>query len=353
LAKKKKRLSSTWEDDRASCARKVVEGLSKLMGEGTIMVLGADGMPDVAVIPTGSIGLNRALGVGGIPKGRVMEIYGPEASGKTTLTLNIIACAQEAGGLAAFIDAEHALDPAYAKRIGVDIDTLLLAQPDSGESALELCERLVCDTPVDLIVIDSVAALVPRAELAGEMGDHHVGLQARLMSQALRKLTPSTHKHQTTIIFINQLRMKIGNAFGPSETTTGGRALRFYSSVRIDVRRIATLKDGDVAIGSRVRAKVVKNKVASPHRKAEFDIIFGYGIDRPGELIDLGLESGHCIQKGTWFAYGEHRLGQGRNKATDFLRQHPAIANELEEAILGEATSEQLNSQGAGVRDAA
>ena len=298
------------------------------------MVMSDNPQGDVDVIPTGSLGLDRALGVGGVPRGRVVEIYGPEASGKTTLTLNLIAEAQGRGLLAAFIDAEHALDRAYAEQLGVDVESLLLAQPDSGEEALEICERLVRDAEVGLVVIDSVAALVPRAEIAGEMGDHHVGLQARLMSQALRKLTPAVHRQGSTVVFINQIRMKIGTGgYGSPETTTGGRALRFYASVRMDIRRIAGLKDGDRVYGSRVRVKVVKNKVAPPHAKAEFDIVFGRGIDGLGELLDLAVDAGICAKSGSWYSHGETRLGQGRNRARDLLASKPELTAAIREEL--------------------
>ena len=288
---------------------------------------------DMAVIPTGSLGLDRALGVGGLPRGRVIEIFGPEASGKTTLTLNLAAEAQRADGLVAFIDVEHALDRAYAEQLGVDVDALLVAQPDSGEEALELVERLVREARAELIIVDSVAALVPRAEIEGEMGDAHMGLQARLMSQALRKLTPIVHRNGSTLVFVNQIRMKIGVTFGSPETTTGGRALRFYASVRLDIRRIGSIKQGDVVCGSRVRVKVSKNKVAPPHSQAEFDIVFGRGIDRMAELVEHGVKEGLCQKSGAWFSYGDQRLGQGRHKAAAFLAERPEVAEQLEAEI--------------------
>jgi recombination protein RecA len=294
------------------------------------MLMSDDGVRRIDAIPTGSLGLDRVLGVGGIPRGRVVEIYGPEASGKTTLTLHLAAETQRAGGLVAFVDAEHALDRVYAQRIGVDVDTLLLSQPDSGEEALEIVERLVRDVGVELIVVDSVAALVPRAEIEGSMGDRHVGLQARLMSQALRKLTSVVHQKGSTLVFINQLRTKIGVTFGSPETTTGGRALRFYSSVRLDIRRVGTLKQGDVPYGSRARVKVVKNKVAPPHGRAEFDIIYGRGIERAGELLDYGLELGFCKKSGSWFSLGEQRLGQGRVRAIAALQANESLLSTLE-----------------------
>ncbi len=314
-------------------ARKALEALHRVFGRESAVILSDEAKAAIAVVPTGSLGLDRALGVGGIPRGRVIEIYGPESSGKTTLTLNLIAQAQRAGGLTAFIDAEHALDRAYAEKLGVDVDTLLLSQPDSGEEALEIVEHLVREAKVELIVIDSVAALVPRAEIDGEMGDQHVGLQARLMSQALRKLTPIVHKQGCAVVFINQIRTKIGVTFGSPETTTGGRALRFYASVRLDIRRIGGVKEKDEATGNRVRVKVVKNKVAPPHGSAEFDILFGHGIDRAGELVDHGLSVGLVQKSGAWFSMGETRLGQGRNKASDYMRANPKVADALEQNI--------------------
>jgi recombination protein RecA len=291
--------------------------------------------PEVAmkVIPTGSIALDIALGIGGLPRGRVVEVYGPEASGKTTVALHAVANAQAAGGIAAFIDAEHALDPEYARAIGVDTDALLVSQPDTGEQALEIADMLIRSGALDVIVIDSVAALVPRAEIEGEMGDSHVGLQARLMSQALRKITGALSNSGTTAIFINQLREKIGVMFGSPETTTGGRALKFYSSVRLDVRRIETLKDGQEMVGNRTRIKVVKNKVAPPFKQAEFDIIYGQGISREGSLLDLGVEQGFVRKAGAWFTYESDQLGQGRENARNFLRDNPDLANELEKKI--------------------
>src|SRR5271169_632732 len=284
----------------------------------------------VEVIPTGSISLDLALGVGGIPKGRVIEIYGPESSGKTTLTLHVIAEAQKRGGLAAFIDAEHALDPDYAKKLGVDVDNLMVSQPDSGEQALEIAEALVRSAAIDVVVIDSVAALVPKAELEGEMGDASMGLQARLMSQALRKLTAVVSKSKTTLIFINQIREKIGVMFGNPETTTGGRALKFYSSVRIDIRRINAIKDGEVVVGSRTKVKVVKNKVAPPFRIAEFDIAYGEGISKTGELVDIGVEMKIIEKSGAWFSYGDLRIGQGRENTKQFFRENLDVAAEVE-----------------------
>jgi recombination protein RecA len=285
------------------------------------------------VIPTGSVALDIALGVGGLPRGRVVEIYGPESSGKTTVALHAIANAQKAGGIAAFIDAEHALDPEYAKKLGVDIDALLVSQPDTGEQALEIMDMLVRSGAIDIVVVDSVAALVPRAEIEGEMGDSHMGLQARLMSQALRKMTGALHQSNTTAIFINQLRDKIGVFFGSPETTTGGKALKFYASVRMDVRRIETLKDGQDAVGNRTRVKIVKNKVAPPFKQAEFDIIYGVGISREGSLIDLGVEAGIVKKSGAWFTYEGDQLGQGKENARAFLIDNPDLANEIETKI--------------------
>ena len=297
------------------------------------MRLGSDERAPVEVIPTGSIALDVALGIGGIPRGRIVEIYGPESSGKTTLTLHAIANAQRAGGIAAFIDAEHALDPEYARKLGVDIDALLVSQPDTGEQALEIADMLIRSGSIDLVVIDSVAALVPRAEIEGEMGDSHVGLQARLMSQALRKLTGGLSQTKTTAIFINQLREKIGVFFGSPETTAGGKALKFYASVRMDIRRIETLKDGTEAVGNRTRVKVVKNKMAPPFKQAEFDILYGIGISREGSLIDFGVEHAIVKKSGAWYTYGGDQLGQGKEKARDFLLKNPDIANEIEDKI--------------------
>ena len=285
------------------------------------------------VIPTGSVALDIALGVGGLPRGRVVEIYGPESSGKTTVALHAIANAQKAGGIAAFIDAEHALDPEYAKKLGVDIDALLVSQPDTGEQALEIMDMLVRSGAIDIVVVDSVAALVPRAEIEGEMGDSHMGLQARLMSQALRKMTGALHQSNTTAIFINQLRDKIGVFFGSPETTTGGKALKFYASVRMDVRRIETLKDGQEAVGNRTRVKIVKNKVAPPFKQAEFDLIYGVGISREGSLIDLGVEAGIVKKSGAWFTYEGDQLGQGKENARAFLIDNPDLANDIEKKI--------------------
>jgi recombination protein RecA len=297
------------------------------------MRLGDDTRPPVGIIPTGSIALDVALGVGGLPRGRVIEVYGPESSGKTTVALHCVANAQAAGGIAAFIDAEHALDPEYAKALGVDTDNLLVSQPDTGEQALEIADMLIRSGALDLIVVDSVAALVPRAEIEGEMGDSHVGLQARLMSQALRKITGALSNSGTTMIFINQLREKIGVMFGSPETTTGGKALKFYASVRLDIRRIETLKDGSDMVGNRTRVKVVKNKVAPPFKQAEFDILYGVGISREGSLIDVGVEQGLIRKSGAWYTYEGDQLGQGKENARKFLRENPDVANEVEKRI--------------------
>jgi recombination protein RecA len=290
----------------------------------------------IASIPTGSLALDAALGIGGVPRGRIVEIYGPESSGKTTLALQIVAEAQASGGIAAFIDAEHALDPSYASRLGVDIDEILISQPDTGEQALEICDMLVRSGAIDVVVIDSVAALVPRAELEGEMGDAAVGLQARLMSQALRKLAGSLSNTNTTCIFINQLREKIGVMFGNPETTSGGRALKFFSTVRIDVRRVDSIKVGTEIVGNRVRAKVVKNKVAAPFRQAEFDLMYGTGISKEGSILDLAVEEGIVAKSGAWYTFDQERLGQGREAAKDFLREHPTLRNEIEDKIRGQ-----------------
>ena len=312
-----------------------LQQIEKQFGKGAIMKLGEESTKvGIDVIPTGSIGLDMALGVGGVPRGRIVEIYGPESSGKTTLALTIIANAQRAGGNAVMIDAEHALDAAYAQKLGVDISNLHVAQPDTGEEALEIADHLVRSGAVDVVVIDSVAALVPRAEIEGEMGDSHVGLQARLMSQALRKLTGSISKSRTTVIFINQIRMQIGVMFGNPETTAGGRALKFYASVRLDIRRIQTLKEGEQAIGNRTKVKVVKNKVAAPFREAEFDILYNEGISREGEIIDFAVDKGVIQRSGTWFSFGEERIGQGRENARLFIREHADIRAQIESKLL-------------------
>jgi recombination protein RecA len=310
------------------------EQIEKKFGKGSLMKLGETAATDqVGAIPTGSLALDAALGIGGVPRGRIVEIYGPESSGKTTLALQIVAEAQAAGGVAAFIDAEHALDPSYASRLGVDIDEILISQPDTGEQALEICDMLVRSGAIDVVVIDSVAALVPRAELEGEMGDTTVGLQARLMSQALRKLAGSLSRSNTTCIFINQLREKIGVMFGSPETTSGGRALKFYATVRIDVRRIDSIKQGTEIVGNRVRAKVVKNKVAAPFRVAEFDLMYGTGISKEGSILDLGVEEGIVAKSGAWYTYGAERLGQGREAAKDFLRENPSLRDEIDDKV--------------------
>jgi recombination protein RecA len=322
------------EENKTKAIDMAVSHIEKLFGKGSIMKLGEKPIEAVPVIPTGSIALDIALGVGGLPRGRVIEIFGPEASGKTTLALQVVGEIQKIGGSAAFIDAEHALDVAYAKKIGVKTDELLISQPDTGEQALEITEILVRSGGIDIVVVDSVAALVPKAEIEGDMGDAHMGLQARLMSQALRKLTATISKSMTTVIFINQIRQKIGIMFGNPETTTGGNALKFYSSVRLDIRRIASIKDGQEVVGSRTRVKVVKNKVAPPFKEAEFDIIFGLGISREGDLVDLGVDAGIVEKSGTWYSYGDIRIGQGRENAKDYLKKHEEAANEIYAKIL-------------------
>jgi recombination protein RecA len=311
-----------------------MDKIEKNYGKGSIMKMGDNVVEEVAVIPTGSVALNAALGVGGYPRGRVIEIYGPESSGKTTLAIHAIAQAQKAGGIAAFIDAEHAFDRFYAEKLGVDVENLWISQPDSGEQALEIAEQLIRSSAIDIIVIDSVAALTPKAELEGEMGDSKMGLQARLMSQALRKLTAAINKTNTTCVFINQLRDKIGVMFGNPETTTGGNALKFYASVRLDIRRISQIKEGEDVIGNQTRVKVVKNKVAPPFRKAEFDIMFGEGISKSGELVDLGAELSIIKKSGSWYSYNEAKLGQGRESAKDCLRDNPELADEIEAKIM-------------------
>jgi recombination protein RecA len=319
--------------DRDKALDSALSQIERQYGKGSVMRLGDEGRAPVDVIPTGAIGLDIALGIGGLPRGRVVEVYGPESSGKTTVALHAVASAQRLGGIAAFIDAEHALDPDYARTLGVDTDALLVSQPDTGEQALEIADMLVRSGALDVVVIDSVAALVPRAEIEGEMGDSHVGLQARLMSQALRKMTGALNASGTTAIFINQLREKIGVMFGSPETTTGGRALKFYSSVRLDVRRIETLKDGTSMVGSRTRVKVVKNKMAPPFRQAEFDILYGEGISREGGLIDMGVEHGFVRKAGAWYTYEGDQLGQGKENARQFLKDNPDLADELEKKI--------------------
>ncbi|MFB6888793.1 recombinase RecA [Kitasatospora sp. NPDC056327] len=319
--------------DREKALETALAQIERQFGKGSVMRLGEKANEPIEVISTGSTALDVALGVGGIPRGRVIEIYGPESSGKTTLTLHLAANAQRAGGTVAFVDAEHALDPEYAKKLGVDTDALLVSQPDTGEQALEITDMLIRSGAIDLVIIDSVAALVPRAEIEGEMGDSHVGLQARLMSQALRKIAGALNQSNTTAIFINQLREKIGVMFGSPETTTGGRALKFYASVRLDIRRIETLKDGTEAVGNRTRVKVVKNKVAAPFKQAEFDILYGVGISREGGLIDMGVEHGFIRKSGAWYTYEGDQLGQGKENARNFLRDNPQLADEIERKI--------------------
>lgn len=319
--------------DKKKALDTAISQIEKSFGKGSVMKLGTQKAVDVEAISTGSIGLDLALGIGGIPRGRITEIYGPESSGKTTLTLHIIAEAQKKGGTCAFVDAEHALDPDYARKLGVDVDNLLVSQPDTGEQALEITDTLVRSGAVDVVVVDSVAALVPKAEIEGEMGDQHMGLQARLMSQALRKLTANVSKTNCALIFINQIRMKIGVMFGNPETTTGGNALKFYSSVRIDIRRTGTIKDKEEVIGSQTRCKVVKNKVAPPFRVVDFEIIYGEGISRMGELIELGIKAGIIEKSGSWFSYNDQRIGQGKENVRQFLKENPKIAQELEEKI--------------------
>ena len=319
--------------DREKALETALAQIERQFGRGAVMRLGDDARTPIEVIPTGSIALDVALGIGGLPRGRIVEIFGPESSGKTSLALHAVANAQRAGGIAAFIDAEHALDPEYARKLGVDTDALLVSQPDTGEQALEIADMLIRSGAIDIVVIDSVAALVPKAEIEGEMGDSHVGLQARLMSQALRKIAGALNQTKTTAIFINQLREKIGVLFGSPETTTGGKALKFYASVRLDVRRIETLKDGNEPVGNRTKAKVVKNKLASPFKVAEFDILYGTGISREGGLIDLGVEQGIVRKSGAWYTYDGDQLGQGKENARNFLRDNPDIADEIEKKI--------------------
>ncbi|MEE2785680.1 MAG: recombinase RecA [Pseudomonadota bacterium] len=319
--------------DRERALGAAMAQIERQFGKGSLMRLGDQERVAIPSISTGSLGLDVALGIGGLPQGRVVEIYGPESSGKTTLTLQVVAEAQKTGGTCAFIDAEHALDPIYAQALGVDTDDLLVSQPDTGEQALEICDMLVRSGAVDVIVIDSVAALTPKAEIEGEMGDSHVGLQARLMSQALRKMTGNIKQSNTLVIFINQIRMKIGVMFGSPETTTGGNALKFYSSVRLDIRRIGSVKEGDEAIGNETRVKVVKNKVAPPFRNAEFQILYGTGIHRTGEILELGVEQGLVEKSGAWYAYKNDRIGQGRKNAADFLDEHPELKEEIEASL--------------------
>ena len=326
------------ETDKTKALDAAIGQIEKAFGKGSVMKLGQrDSVVDIQAISTGSLGLDIALGIGGFPKGRIIEIYGPESSGKTTLALHAVAEAQASGGNCAFVDAEHALDPTYARKLGVNLDDLLISQPDAGEQALEIADTLVRSGAIDVLVVDSVAALVPRAELEGEMGDHHVGLHARLMSQALRKLTSSIARSNCLVIFINQIRLKIGVMFGNPETTTGGNALKFYASVRLDIRRIGAIKDKDDVVGNQTRVKVVKNKVAAPFRTVEFDIMYGEGISKTGELLDLGVSAGLVEKSGSWFSYGNQRIGQGRENAKTFMQENPDIANELETAIRSNA----------------
>ena len=320
-------------NDRTKALDTALAQIERQFGKGAVMKMGERGTQVVEVIPTGSIALDIALGIGGLPRGRVVEIYGPESSGKTTLALHAIANAQKGGGIAAFIDAEHAFDAEYAKKLGVDIDALLVSQPDTGEQALEIMDMLIRSGALDIVVVDSVAALVPRAEIEGEMGDSHMGLQARLMSQALRKITGALHQSKTTAIFINQLREKIGVFFGSPETTTGGKALKFYASIRLDIRRIETLKDGQEAVGNRTRVKVVKNKMAPPFKQAEFDILYGVGISREGSLLDLGVDIGIVKKSGSWYTYDGDQLGQGKENSRNFLLDNPDLSNDIESKI--------------------
>jgi len=332
------RLVESENMDKQKALDQALSQIERAFGKGSVMKLGQrDTAVDIEAISTGSLGLDIALGIGGLPKGRVIEVYGPESSGKTTLTLHVVAEAQKKGGICAFVDAEHALDPTYARKLGVDLEELLISQPDTGEQALEIADTLVRSGAVDVLVIDSVAALTPRAELEGEMGDTHVGLQARLMSQALRKLTASIAKSGCMVIFINQIRMKIGVMFGNPETTTGGNALKFYSSVRLDIRRIGALKDRDEIVGNQTRVKVVKNKVAPPFKVVEFDIMYGEGISKMGELLDLGVKAGVVEKSGSWFSYADQRIGQGRENAKQFLRENSEIADDIEQKVRANA----------------
>jgi recombination protein RecA len=334
MAKKKGRTPRDPAEQKEAALNRAVQEIEKQFGKGAIMMLGADEYPKVPSISTGSISLDIATGVGGIPRGRITEIFGPESSGKTTLCYHVMANAQKAGGTAAFIDTEHALDPAYAENCGVDTESLLVAQPDSGEQALDMAELLIRSNALDVVVVDSVAALVPRAEIEGEMGDHHVGLQARLMSQAMRKLAGAIQKSRTSMVFTNQIRMKIGVMFGNPETTPGGRALKFYSSMRLDIRRIGRIKEGDEVVGSRARVTVAKNKVAPPFKRVEFDILFGEGISKEGDILDLGEELGIVQRAGTWYSCGDVRLGQGKERARRYLQENPELCDELRHKIL-------------------
>lgn len=335
MSKKNNSGEATMEARRKSL-ESALSQIERAHGKGSIMSLGANSKVEVEAVSTGSLSLDIALGIGGFPRGRIIEIYGPESSGKTTLALHAVAEVQKAGGVAAFVDAEHALDPVYARKLGVDLESLLVSQPDSGEQALEITDTLVRSGGVDILIVDSVAALVPKAELEGDMGDSLPGLQARLMSQALRKLTASISRSNTIVVFINQIRMKIGVMFGSPETTTGGNALKFYASVRLDIRRIGSIKERDEIIGNQTRVKVVKNKLAAPFKQVEFDILYGEGVSKVGELIDLGLKAGLVEKAGSWFSYNSHRLGQGRENAKQYLRDNPEVANEIEIKIRGE-----------------
>lgn len=341
MAKEKDEAAMSAQEGKLKALQAAMAKIEKDFGKGTVMRMGDENVENVEVIPTGSIALNQALGVGGYPKGRIIEIYGPESSGKTTLAIHAIAEAQKAGGIAAFIDAEHAFDRFYAEKLGVDVDNLWISQPDNGEQALEIADQLIRSSAIDIIVIDSVAALTPKKEIEGDMGDNVVGLQARLMSQALRKLTSTVSKTNTTCIFINQLREKIGVMFGNPETTTGGNALKFYASVRLDIRRVTSLKDGDNVIGNQVRVKVVKNKVAPPFRKAEFEILFGEGISKIGEILDLGVEYGIIKKSGSWFSYNDAKLGQGRDATKAVLKDNPELCEELEQLITEAISSKE------------
>ncbi len=329
--------NKTMDENKKKALNAALSQIEKQFGKGSVMRMGDIGAHDIEVIPTGSLALDIALGCGGLPRGRVVEIYGPESSGKTTLTLSVIAQAQRLGGVCAFIDAEHALDPQYAEKIGVDLNDLLVSQPDTGEQALEITDMLVRSGSVDVVVIDSVAALTPKAEIEGEMGDSHVGLQARLMSQALRKLTANIKRSNTLVIFINQIRMKIGVMFGSPETTTGGNALKFYASVRLDIRRTGSIKNGDEVTGNETRVKVVKNKVAPPFRNAEFEVLYGEGISREGELVDLGVQLEFMQKSGSWYSYSGDRIGQGKDNVRNFLKEHPDVADDLEKKIRAKA----------------
>jgi len=341
------------DENRKKALAQALGQIEKQFGKGSVMRMGDGGViRDIDVVSTGSIGLDVALGVGGLPRGRVVEIYGPESSGKTTLTLQVIAEAQKLGGTAAFVDAEHALDPGYAEKLGVNVDELLVSQPDTGEQALEITDMLVRSSAVDIVVIDSVAALTPKAEIEGEMGDSHMGLQARLMSQALRKLTANIQRSNTMVVFINQIRMKIGVMFGSPETTTGGNALKFYSSVRLDIRRIGAIKKGDEVIGNQTRVKVVKNKVSPPFKQAEFEILYGQGISRYGEIIDLGVEHNIVDKAGSWYSYGDDRIGQGKENVREFLKGHPEMAAEIEEKIRAKLLPKTAKAAAAASDDA-